>query len=611
MSPTTFEMMTITSSDSNTTAMTLINATEELSTDNIENIVSTTELSTDDMENIVSTMELTTETITTHISTTTTTTTTTTIRTTTTTMTPPNLLINPGAESGSDVGWNQVGSSPVIIDSNGQFNNNYYPNSGTYCFAGGNGPNSPSKLVQNVNLLGGIQGFTETQLDLDSLRAEITFYYQTWDRMFIPHDLVQMSAGPSAGNSNALIVPIYDKIPLSHLLDAAVQKTYHELYTMADVLHSKSNLERKIELIKFACRVRQLFIRILAVVKWAATTGKVTACEDIQNFLELRARLIRETSDSLAQLAREKLLEARVPSFPVTDAIDAMTLGSVNFLPKRIAEVATSFTPATESERQKILPRLQQILTARISTSELPIQFTTVIIKNGLVTLTVDREFEVKLGITNDNLSSPWRLYQTKLFLQDPEEPDYSEIFLFLFTEQDLVHPMQIQLLTNYVQSWLNESEKPLVDLYNYLHYYCQSLGLQVLFEQAHRIRNQGAKQKDLHISGYNPCKSFYIEYWKDYTATINNNPQKKQIFNGKNMDIGMTIICDDNGKYQIQHWPPLPIDDSVAILKVLEKPIFTMEEILNRTIYARCQRRFEELKETILSTTIANSIYL
>lgn len=44
-----------------------------------------------------------------------------------------------------------------------------------------------------------------------------------------------MSAGPSTGNSNALIAPIYDKIPLAHLLDFAVQKTYHELYTMADV----------------------------------------------------------------------------------------------------------------------------------------------------------------------------------------------------------------------------------------------------------------------------------------------------------------------------------------------------------------------------------------
>jgi hypothetical protein len=36
---------------------------------------------------------------------------------------------------------------------------------------------------------------------------------------------------------------------------------------------------RKRELVKFACRARQLFIRILAVVKWAATAGKVNACE--------------------------------------------------------------------------------------------------------------------------------------------------------------------------------------------------------------------------------------------------------------------------------------------------------------------------------------------
>ena len=32
-----------------------------------------------------------------------------------------------------------------------------------------------------------------------------------------------------------------------------------------------------------------------------------------------------------------------------------------------------------------------------------------------------------------------------------------------------------------------------------------------------------------------------------------------------------MTIVCDNDGKFQIQHWPPLPIDDTVAILKILE----------------------------------------
>jgi DNA-binding transcriptional regulator YbjK len=64
----------------------------------------------------------------------------------------------------------------------------------------------------------------------------------------------------------------------------------------------------------------------------------------------------------------------------MTDAIDALTLGTINFLPKRIAEVTTNFTSATETERQQVLPRLQQILTARVSTSDLPIEFTDVII---------------------------------------------------------------------------------------------------------------------------------------------------------------------------------------------------------------------------------------
>jgi hypothetical protein len=52
-----------------------------------------------------------------------------------------------------------------------------------------------------------------------------------------------------------------------------------------------------------------------------------------------------------------------------------------------------------------------------------------VYIENGLVTLGVDGEFEVKLGIMNDNLSSLWHIYQTKLFLRDTEEPG-KQIFL-------------------------------------------------------------------------------------------------------------------------------------------------------------------------------------
>jgi len=72
-------------------------------------------------------------------------------------------------------------------------------------------------------------------------------------------------------------------------------------------------------------------------------------------------------------------------------------------------------------------------------------------IENGIVILGVEGEFEVRLGIINDNLSSLWHVYQTKLFLRDPEEPGkiLNKIFVFtwfvfFFIEQDLMHPMQV-----------------------------------------------------------------------------------------------------------------------------------------------------------------------
>ena len=75
-------------------------------------------------------------------------------------------------------------------------------------------------------------------------------------------------------------------------------------------------------------------------------------------------------------------------------------------------------------------------------------------VENGIVTLAVEGEFEVKLGITSDNLFAPWHVYKTKLFLRDPEEPgeidttvsDRYKLFFFLHIEQELVHPAQVSL---------------------------------------------------------------------------------------------------------------------------------------------------------------------
>lgn len=126
---------------------------------------------------------------------------------------------------------------------------------------------------------------------------------------------------------------------------------------------------RKKELVKFACRARQLFIRILAVVKWAATARKVHACEvnihwqkfDWDSFIRTgnskfsgiscstHSRNIRYSRSISTwktswwkvifntRKEHRNTLDFRIPNYPITDAVDALTLGSVNFMPERIS----------------------------------------------------------------------------------------------------------------------------------------------------------------------------------------------------------------------------------------------------------------------------------
>jgi mediator of RNA polymerase II transcription subunit 14 len=71
-------------------------------------------------------------------------------------------------------------------------------------------------------------------------------------------------------------------------------------------------MERKIEIYKFSARTRQLFVRLLALVKWASSATKVDRSAHIMAFLDKQALLFVETADVLARVARETLVHARL-----------------------------------------------------------------------------------------------------------------------------------------------------------------------------------------------------------------------------------------------------------------------------------------------------------
>lgn len=80
--------------------------------------------------------------------------------------------------------------------------------------------------------------------------------------------------------------PPPNSIAMSTLIDFIVSKTYHELTVMAEILPSKTDLERKTAIVDFSSRTRQMFIRLLSLVKWASSVGKVARCSDISTFLD-------------------------------------------------------------------------------------------------------------------------------------------------------------------------------------------------------------------------------------------------------------------------------------------------------------------------------------
>uniref|UniRef100_A0A7N8X9U9 Mediator of RNA polymerase II transcription subunit 14 n=1 Tax=Mastacembelus armatus TaxID=205130 RepID=A0A7N8X9U9_9TELE len=202
--------------------------------------------------------------------------------------------------------------------------------------------------------------------------------------------------------------PATQGVRLSLLIEFLLQRTYHEITLLAELLPRKADMERKIEIVQFASRTRQLFVRLLALVKWASNAGKVEKCAMISSFLDQQSILFVDTADRLASLARDALVHARLPSFAIPFAIDVLTTGSYPRLPTCIRDKIIPPDPITKAEKQATLNQLNQILRHRLVTTDLPPQLANLTVANGRVKFRVEGEFEATLTVMGDDPDIPW-----------------------------------------------------------------------------------------------------------------------------------------------------------------------------------------------------------
>lgn len=85
--------------------------------------------------------------------------------------------------------------------------------------------------------------------------------------------------------------------------------------------------------------------------------------------------------------------------------------------------------------------------------------------------------------------------------------------FVFL-GGKPLVHSLQVQYIHQLIQSRLVENPQPLTEVYNCLHFFCQSLQLEVLYSQTLRLMRDRLDDH-IHVDEYIPGKGLTVSYWR------------------------------------------------------------------------------------------------
>lgn len=385
----------------------------------------------------------------------------------------------------------------------------------------------------------------------------------------IEHQMsVHPGPGPQGGGS----------IPLGTLIEYALQRTYHELTVLSELLPRKTDMERKLEIFQFASRTRQLFVRILALVKWANSVSKVDKCADICNFLEQQSMFFIDTADFLHKMSKETLVTARLPSFSLPCAIDVLTTGTYPRLPACIRDKIIPPDPITVVEKKQTLQRLDQVIQYRLVSSDLPRQMRRLKIGQGRVRFFVEHEFEVTLTLMGDSPSIPWRLLDITFQVEDHETGN----------GKSLVHSMQVHYIHQLVQLRLLDTDKPLHDLYRVLHSFCLALQLEVLYSQTQRLMRERLGES-IFIDQYTLSKSLVISYWRDHTRREKQDPTVYKL--------SVHVCEDDDGKpLQVTHFPAMSAEESRKVGLAIKSDHLSIEKLLMQTIEVRTHSKLKDL---------------
>ncbi|VDO37888.1 unnamed protein product, partial [Onchocerca flexuosa] len=269
----------------------------------------------------------------------------------------------------------------------------------------------------------------------------------------------------------------------------------------------------------------------------------------------------------------------RLPTFQVALAVDVLTAGTFPRLPLCIKNRFIPDPPITPREEACVLARLNQVIQYRLSSfgTKLSPRISKTVIRNGMVTMTVNGEFEVSLTLLGERPTTKWTLLNIKILVEDYE----------IGFGTKLIHPLQVNMLHNVLQLRMDKSLEPFQEVYNLLHSFAQMLQLDVLFCQATQV-----------LSG-NMCQYAVIERYDRNMGILILAYWLKRTYNRYTSQYRIKIFIDkenENNGLRVRHFPVgkgLPyIDDRSGRLSI--------NRLLSETVGVRCRERLLRIRERL-----------
>lgn len=387
-------------------------------------------------------------------------------------------------------------------------------------------------------------------------------------------------------------------ILLSNVLRFHTQEAYKQLSrlieNLANTRTSESDISRKKKFLELIISLRQDFLKIYTLVKWAQNAKDVSKLIDLLNWLRTQEFYFDNLGYGLNEL--NGFSGAKLPNSDILTSLEVLVKGrpqlpSYNFIER----------PKISPERiLEVLRDLNLTLVARMALIDdmSPRFHRNYIVRDGRVTITIPNEFQVSITVGNDLIvDNEEDYYKSPFFFID---------FAFLFginPDSALITHKGSNIITRLPKSSREKLEtvvnqvllkQSLKGLYSVLHHYSVSFKLYLISRQLKDLSVNSKWRNNIQFKYKSSL--IIINYWSSHYLARN---WKSFIEIGIDKLYNLNFRWFKNGKYHFDH----DIQDIDGASSETDEPAdlsvdFILNQVINKHSEILISKIYSQLQE-------------